>query len=131
MSDNEDAQSKRNWPPIAVALGAQVAAFALCFGLAAVAQRGAIKIELPLILAAQGLVAAVLSHHWGLARWWLPLQMVMPIAAGAALMLALPSWIYLALFVTLLVVFWNASGERVPLYLTNRTTWQAITDLIS
>ena len=57
--------------------------------------------------------------------------MVMPIAAGAALMLALPSWIYLALFVTLLVVFWNASGERVPLYLTNRTTWQAITDLIS
>jgi hypothetical protein len=117
--------------PVLTALAAQVLAFILCFGLALAVRRGGGPVfDLPLILAGQGVVAAVLALKWGLPRWWVPLQMVLPAAAGAALMLELPSWVFLATFAILALVFWNASGERVPLYLSNRRTWSALAQLL-
>lgn len=127
---NSPARSTR--APVLTALAAQGVAFVLCFGFAMVARRSGLQVlELPLILAGQGIVAAVLGLKWGLPRWWVPLQLVLPGAAGAALMLELPSWIFLAAFAVLVLVFWNASGERVPLYLTNRKSWAALAQLIS
>jgi len=124
-----NAQKRR--PPVVVALVAQLAAGVLCVALAALLKRsGLASPQWPLVLAAQGIVAAVLSQRWGLARWWLPLQMVMPMAAAAALALGLPSWVYLLGFAALALVFWNAAGDRVPLYLSNRTTWQALFELL-
>lgn len=118
-------------PPIWIALSSQAVAFVVVFGLALAARRGGgPAVELPLVLAGQGVLAAVLGLKWGLARWWIPLQMILPAAAGAALMLDLPSWLFLAAFVLLALVFWNASGERVPLYLTNRRTWAALVERV-
>jgi hypothetical protein len=117
--------------PLLTALAGQGAAFVLCFGLAMVLRRGGGPvIELPLILAGQGIVAAVVGIKWGLPRWWLPLNLILPAAAGAALMLELPSWVFLAAFVVLALIFWNATGERVPLYLSNRRTWAALSDIV-
>jgi len=33
-------------------------------------------------------------------------------------------------FVATLLVFWNAGSDRVPLYLSNARTWQALIDLV-
>ena len=43
--------------------------------------------------------------------------------------LPVPAWVYLAFFLVLLLVFWNAARDRVPLYLSNRLTWSALAEL--
>ena len=91
----------------------------------------AFTVPLPLILAAQGISAAYLSHRWGLARWWLPVQLLLPAAFAGALALDIPSWVYLVAFLGLLLVYWNTTGERVPLYLTNQQTWASLANLCS
>lgn len=131
--DNRDAveTDSRPRPPVLVALGAQATAFAICFGLALVWRRSVGgEAELPLLLGLQGALAAGLGLKWGLARWWLPVQLILPLAGGAALMMDLPSWVFGAGFVLLALIFWNASGERVPLYLSNRRTWAALAEMI-
>jgi hypothetical protein len=125
MTYSNHQTSRRS--PVLIALISQAASFIICFSLAVVAKRqGGPVIDLPLILAGQGVFAAIIGLKWGLARWWLPLQLILPAAGGAALMLDLPSWVFLAAFVALVLVFWNASSERVPLYLSNRDTWEAL-----
>ncbi len=131
MPEQNPTSSPPRRPPIVVALTAQAVAAVLCFGLAGVlARSGVAGLQIPLILAGQGVLAAVLGGRWGLASWWIPLQLVLPMAAGAALALDVPSWIYLLAFAALVLVFWNTTRDRVPLYLTNRPTWQAIADLL-
>lgn len=117
--------------PLLRALAAQALGFFVCFGAAALLGRYmAIGIALPLLLAGQGVVAAAIGVKWRLARWWLPVHLVAPSAAGLLLALGLPSWVFLAAFVVLWLVFSNAGGERVPLYLSNRRTWAAIDALL-
>jgi len=117
--------------PIVIALACQIAAFVICFGVVAVIKRSnGPAFDMVVVLAAEGVLAGILGTRWGLAGWWTPLNMLAPLAAGTALMMALPSWIYLAIFAVLVLVFWNASSDRVPLYLTNRTTWRAIANLM-
>ena len=131
MPDSFEPHPPTKRPPVVVALAAHAVGFALVFGLAQVLgrQTGTI-IALPLLLAGQGVVAAILGMRWGLARWWLPINMVLPIVAGAALLLELPSWFFGVAFVLLVVVYWNASTDRVPLYLSNPTTWRALSELL-
>ncbi len=78
----------------------------------------------------QGLVAAGLGHIMGLAKWWLPVNLLLPAAVVLALSLQIPGWVYLLAFLALALVFWNSAGDRVPLYLTNRTTWEALEELL-
>jgi hypothetical protein len=116
--------------PVVVLAASQGAAFCIAWGVAWMLQRsGGPKFDPVLLLAIQGAIAAALGLRFGLASWWLPVQLALPLAAGAALMLKLPSWVFLAAFVVLVLVFWNARGERVPLYLSNRRTWAALADL--
>lgn len=79
---------------------------------------------------AQSLSAAAFSHAFGLKRWWLVAQMALPVLAWGSLFVNLPSWLYLVAFLLLFLVFRNVSTERVPLYLTNRTTWVALSHLL-
>ena len=81
-------------------------------------------------LLSQGAVAALLGSWLGLARWWFPLNLLLPLLVLALLSLALPPWLYLVAFVLLLLGQWNSAGERVPLYLSNPTTWQALAGLL-
>lgn len=66
----------------------------------------------------QGLLAASLGRWLGLSRWWWWLNLLFVPALLLASGAALPSWVFLAGFVLLLLLNWNSLGERVPLYLT-------------
>ena len=85
---------------------------------------------MPGLLIAAGLLAAAIGYRMGLARWWLPVQALFPLAAAAGLWLPVPAWVYAAAFVLLLAVQWNAARSGVPLYLTNRQTGAAVLDLL-
>ena len=122
---------RRRLSPLVIALLAQLLAAALVLGAAAalVAVAG-VRFPPLALLAAQGAVAALLGARFGLAKWWIPLHLALPPATAAAMTLSVPAWVYLALFILLLLVFWNAARERVPLYLSNRLTWSALAKLL-
>jgi len=85
----------------------------------------------PLTIAAiQGLCAALISHLLRGPVWWLPIQIgFMPLAV-LSLGLGLPSWVWLAGFAMLLLVFWRTDRSRVPLYLTNAVASEALAKLL-
>ena len=84
------------------------------------------KSQLYVVLSVQGAASASLGYFLGLPKWWIPVHLVLPVALSGVLSFALPSWVFLVVFVGLVLVFWNSAGDRVPLYLTNKTTWSAI-----
>ena len=117
--------------PILAALAAQLAAWLLVAGGHALwLDQDLAPIDPFLLLAGHGVLAAAGGLALGLARWWVPVQFFLPFALAGALALDLPAWLYLLAFLALALVYWNAAGERVPLYLSNRTTWQALGDLL-
>jgi hypothetical protein len=124
-------EDRRSLPPVATALAIQLVAGMICFGIALAINRNAdFNLELPLVVAAQGLVAALITYYRGLPRWWLIIQLVLPGAVAAAMLFELPSWIYLAAFFVIWLFYSNASGEGVPLYLSNQKTWAALAELL-
>jgi hypothetical protein len=58
------------------------------------------------------------------------MQLLLTPAAVWILRSQLPAWIYLALFVVLLLVYWSTFRTRVPLYLSGPRVWQAVADLL-
>jgi hypothetical protein len=78
----------------------------------------------------QGICAAAFSHLLRGPIWWLPIHLgFMPLAL-LALGLGLPSWVWLAGFAFLLLTFWRTDRSRVPLYLSNRLTADALAALL-
>lgn len=78
-----------------------------------------------------GLVAATVSTPLGLRRWWLPVQAVAPLTMWLLLGINPPDWLFPVIIVGLLGVYWNAVGEGVPLYLSNRTTRRALAGMLA
>ncbi|WP_339486895.1 class I SAM-dependent methyltransferase [Pseudomonas sp. EL_65y_Pfl2_R95] len=79
----------------------------------------------------QGLMAATLGRWLGLSRWWWWLNLgFVPalLAFGGA---PLPSWVFLAAFLLLLLFNWNSFTERVPLYLTGAQGTQLLAGIIA
>lgn len=120
----------RRRPPLVLAIIAQTAAlmvvYAADYGLAAAGITPPALARLGL----QGIVAALLGIRLGLAPWWLPIQAVLPVAVALGLRLDVPSWVYLAAFAGLLLVYWNSARGGVPLYLTNAVTRDRLYDLL-
>ncbi|GEO87153.1 MULTISPECIES: hypothetical protein [Alphaproteobacteria] len=82
-------------------------------------------------LAVQGLVAAALTRALGLPVWWAWIGLLFPVAVYLALAAgSLPAWPFGVAFVVAYLFFSNTAGERVPLYLTNRTTAKALLTLM-
>ena len=79
----------------------------------------------PFVLA-QALMAAGIAWLLRWPRWWVVIQLAFPPLLVGMLALQLPGLVLLGLALLLLLVFWNAGGERVPLYLSNRRTCQAL-----
>lgn len=78
----------------------------------------------------EGLLAALFAVVLRCAPWWWGINLVFPVAlmlavAGLGEVGLSPLWFGLG-FLILLLVFWNARGERVPLYLTNAATHAAL-----
>lgn len=81
-----------------------------------------------LLLLLQGLVAAALGRMLGLSPFWLPIQVLLPLAL--AFNAVVPAWAYLVAFAVCVLIYWNSASEQVPLYLTNRQTWAALAALV-
>ena len=117
--------------PLLRALAAQMAAGAVVFGSAfALAAGTGLRPPLIALLALQGIAAAVLGTRFGLAQWWIPIQLVLPSALAVAWLWQGPEWIFLAAFVLLVLVFWNSARGGVPLYLSNPRTRAALAELL-
>jgi SAM-dependent methyltransferase len=112
------AWPKPSLPPIISALLAQL----LALGVITVS-----GLSSPLL---EGLVAALLGLALRLPWWWLPINLLFPSAILFTLSLSLPPWIFLLVFTLLLLFNWNSAGGRVPLYLSNRDTWEGINQLL-
>ncbi|KQR73341.1 hypothetical protein ASG03_00520 [Rhizobium sp. Leaf341] len=81
------------------------------------------------VLLGQGAAAAALGRLLRMPPIWLVVQFLLPVAVVYGD--AIPAWAYLAAFVLCALVYWNSASEQVPLYLTNRRTWQALSDLVA
>jgi len=79
----------------------------------------------------QGLLAAFLSCRLGLPCWWRWIQFLLPVGLFYSLEAQVEAWWALVVFVGLFLIFFNALGERVPLYLSNETTREALKKLVS
>ena len=77
-----------------------------------------------------GLLAAILGHLIGLARWWLPIQLLFAPALVLVLSLHIPSEFFLAAFVVMLVVYWTTFRSQVPLYLSSKRVWKTLEELL-
>jgi hypothetical protein len=85
----------------------------------------------PLLLAfIQGLIAAALSYRFGLARWWLAIQLLFPVTALLVNALHLPPAIFLCGFLFFLLLFWSTFRTQVPFYPSLTSTWQAVDALL-
>ncbi|OHC68463.1 MAG: hypothetical protein A2045_06610 [Rhodocyclales bacterium GWA2_65_20] len=78
----------------------------------------------------QGFCAAFASHKLDAPPWWLAIHLAFaPLVVAASTLPVAPGW-YLAAFVVLLLVFWRTDKSRVPLYLSNAATAQAVAALL-
>lgn len=79
----------------------------------------------------QGGLSAVLTRALGLAVWWVWIGLFFPLAVYLALLSGnLPAWPFAIAFMLLYLLFSNTARERVPLYLTNRKTAEALLSLM-
>lgn len=80
--------------------------------------------------ALQGVFAALLTRWRGLARWWLPIQLLFPLALLGASLLAIPPWLFLVVFLILLTVFWSTFRTQVPYWASGPRVWTVVADLL-
>jgi hypothetical protein len=110
-------------------LGAQLAGFVVAVLLFAGLDPGPWRQPLPLA-AIQGVVAAGVAAWRRAPRWWWAIHAAfLPLAVLAARLPLHPAW-WLAAFTLLLLVFWRTDQSRVPLYLTNAASADALVRLL-
>jgi hypothetical protein len=73
-----------------------------------------------------GLVAAAITWLAGLAVWWRAIEFFFPLAVLAALSLRLPPWLFLAVFLVLLGLYWSTFRTQVPYYPSHPAVWDAV-----
>lgn len=78
----------------------------------------------------QGGLAATCGLMLGLAPWWIPINLFfMPILVWG-LGLDISSGWFLAAFILLFLVYWSVFRSQVPLYLSSRKAWAAVSALM-
>lgn len=118
--------------PIIGAIVAQIAAGAIVFAvLLVLASKFDAKALFWIALVLQSLGAAVVTKLLGLPVWWIWIGLCFPAAMALALNAGdLPAWPFGIGFVLLYLFFSNTARDRVPLYLTNRATTEALLSLM-
>jgi hypothetical protein len=130
--ENTSGTRSFNKMPVVILFGAQFLAaivFFFIIGPALVSINGTMP-DLPVILFVLGVLAAAIGMLFGLARWWLIVQVALPFAAFYSVNLQVPSYVYLLLFALCVLVYWNCARDGIPLYLSNSTTWSALLKLL-
>jgi SAM-dependent methyltransferase len=79
---------------------------------------------------AQGGIAAALSRSVRQPAWWLLLHFGFFPAILLTRKFDVPAWVFLAAFLLLVLFYWSTFRTRVPLYLSDRKAWQAVTSLL-
>jgi len=74
----------------------------------------------------QGVFAALLTWRWRLAPWWIAICLLFPLALYGARGLALPSWLFLAVFLFMLALYWSTFRTQVPYYPSGKSAWAAV-----
>lgn len=111
--------------PLRTALFAQVAGALMAFSLVWLA-RSFLAPPLFYVAVLQGFCAAFVSWRLGAPRWWWLINaLFMPLVVLALAMQIAPGW-YLLAFALTLLTFWRTDRSRVPLYLSNAKTADAI-----
>ena len=77
-----------------------------------------------------GALAAIFSYVAGLARWWLLMQLLFAPALVLMLSLKIPSGLFLAAFLLMLVVYWSTFRSQVPLYLSSKRVRRTLEELL-
>lgn len=77
-----------------------------------------------------GALAAVLGYAAGLARWWVPIQLLFAPALLFMQKAHIPSGVYLVAFLLMLAVYWSTFRSQVPLYLSSQKVWQTLEELL-
>lgn len=123
-------------PPLRAAAIAQLLGSLIALGLVALVFPRMLRsgeIPFPYLLGfatLQGLCVAFVSHKLEAPRWWLAIHLgFAPLVVLASRLAIAPAW-YLGGFVLLLLVFWRTDKSRVPLYLSNAATAQALAGLL-
>lgn len=131
MQQTSSAHSYLKMPVVRL-FGAQfVAALAFFFVLAPalVSLNGELP-SLLVILSIQGVVSAIIGNFFGLAKWWVGVQVALPFAAFYSVSLQVPAYVWLLMFALFVLVYWNSARDGIPLYLSNSTTWSALAQLL-
>jgi len=130
MQETPETETRKR-TPVLIALVAQVLAGIATFALWQLLPWAELARPAPgWWVIGDGVAAAAIGAYLGLRWWWAPLNILIPPGIAGMLMLSLPPSVYFAAFVALALVFWNSSGERVPLYLTNTRTAEALARLL-
>ena len=78
----------------------------------------------------QGVLALIISYLRRLAPWWLPIQLLFPLAVLGATSLHLPSWLFLAAFLLLVLVYWSTFRTQVPYFPSGQRAWDEVAKLL-
>lgn len=117
-------------PPPVIALLLQGIAL-LCTGLTAAAlYYQNVTLTLMSLALLCGGIAALFSYFMGLAIWWSLIQLLfIPTLIWALSIDVSPNWFLLA-FLILVAVYWSTFRTQVPLYLSSKKVWLALSHLI-
>lgn len=110
-------------------LGGLIAMVALAALVQPLAQASLGGISL-LLAMLQGGIAAMIALRQGAPRWWLLIHLAFAPLLVLVHGLRLPPVVFLAGFAVLLLVFWRTDRSRVPLFLSNRATAEALLQLL-
>jgi hypothetical protein len=77
-----------------------------------------------------GLLAALFSFYFGLAQWWLLIQLLFTPILVLMLSVELPPNLYLVAFLILLLIYWGTFRTQVPFYLSSIQVWHAVERLL-
>jgi hypothetical protein len=112
--------------PAVQALLLQCAAFVPTLAITWLLARAGFAPGFAFVALLQGAAAAALTWQRGLAPWWRAIQFLFPLAVLATGTLALPSWLFLAAFLFLLLLYWSTFRTQVPYFPSGRRVWDEV-----
>ncbi len=78
----------------------------------------------------QGVLAALLTAWRRLARWWIVIQLLFPVALLTTVALQMPPLMFLGGFLFLLLLFWSTFRTQVPFYPSGPPVREAVHALL-